>query len=158
MKKTVSETFLINGEKISKSDKILASTGTLEELSSFIDIVKYKFFNENKSSYIFLFARFTQIQEAIDLMIKSLLTSKKNNAKYESSRFKLDFNEKDDFKYIKGSNQLNSHLLYLRSITRKAERQIIASRNVQLGLIPDEDIIIYLDKLGKYFLDLKLQQ
>lgn len=157
MKKTIYETILPNGEKISKADKLLASTGTLEELSAFLDITKHQYLSESKSSCIYLFAKFTEFQEAIDAMIQSLLTSKKNNGRYENTRFvKTDFLknlEKDsrpNFQIIK-SLTFQSTLLYIRTLIRKAERQVIASKNLQLGMVPEEEIIVYLNLLEKYF-------
>lgn len=157
MKKTIYETILPNGEKISKADKLLASTGTLEELSAFLDITKHQYLSESKSSCIYLFAKFTEFQEAIDAMIQSLLTSKKNNGRYENTRFvKTEFlktlqkDNRPNFEIIK-SLTFHSTLLYIRTLIRKAERQIIASKNLQLGMLPEEEIIVYLNLLEKYF-------
>lgn len=160
MKKNLTETILPNGEKISKADKLLVSTGTLEELSALIQLSKNQYLSDSKSSCIFLFAKFTEFEEAIEAMIKSLLTSKKNNGKYENSRFsKTNFlknlqKEKNIYETEMSktfSKQFESNIFYIRTVIRRAERQVIASKNVQLGMVPEEEVIEYLNILSKYF-------
>lgn len=174
-KKNVNEGMLANGEKLSKSDKIFASIGTLEELIAFIGLVKFQNCNLQQSSTLFLFARLTQIQEIILCIINALSTSKKNNEQFERSRFskisekninelQVEINKileksdsrsaekKDYLAILPGESLFQSQLLYTRTLVRRAERQILASKNPALGLVPEEEIIKYLNLLGDYFL------
>lgn len=170
--KRYNEGILANGEKLSKSDKIFASIGTLEELNAYIGLVKSQNFNLQQSSKMFFIARLTQIQETVLSMINSLSTSKKNPEQYEKSRFskiadrnitelqtEIDkqasdtgLEKKDYLMILPGQSQLQSQLLYTRTIVRRAERQILASKNQFLGLVPEEHILRYLNVLGDYFL------
>lgn len=179
-KKSITEGVLANGEKLSKADKIFASIGTLEELNAYIGLIKSQFYNSQQSSKIFLFARLTQIQETIIYIINALSTTKKNLAQYEKTRFsriaeknineiqqeidkilnknELDNEEnkvlekKDYLMIIPGNSMLQSQLLYTRTLVRRSERQIIASKNSNLGLFPEDDVIRYLNILGDFFL------
>ena len=91
-------TTLYNGETINKSDRIISTLGSLEELSSYIGIIKAEYLNTNtetkfdidNSSKMFLAARLTQIQEVITDISYAIGTSKKIGARYENSRFGND--------------------------------------------------------------------
>lgn len=171
-RKSINEGILANGEKLSKSDKIFASIGTLEELNAYIGLVKVQHCNLQQSSTIFLFARLTQIQEIILCIISALSTSKKNNEQFEKTRFakiaekniseiqkeidklleKEEKEKKDFLMILSGESLFQSQLLYARTLVRRSERQILASKNPNLGLVPEEEVIRYLNLLGDYFL------
>lgn len=173
-------TSLYNGEKVSKNDKILSALGTLEELLAYIGILKCQYFSGedselelNISEKLFISARLTQIQESLIDIMSSVGTSKKINARYENTRFSntelikdlereiekygIDYKVKDKpLQIIPGTNKLEAELLYCRSITRRAERQVYGVKNTNLGIIPEKTCIDYLNKLGDYFLSLAL--
>ena len=74
----------ISGEILPKSDKIFACIGTLEELVSYIGVVKAEHFNTVRktgdivpSTKLMLFAKLTSIQEKLLLIIRSISTVKK---------------------------------------------------------------------------------
>lgn len=170
-------TTLYNGEKVSKNDKILSCIGTLEELLSYIGIIKAEYFSEEEneldvlsSEKLFIFARLTQIQESLIDIMASIGTSKKVNARYENTRFsnrkllkeledeinskEINYKVKDKpLQIIPGTNKLQAELLYSRAITRRAERQLYGLKNL---IAPDKLACEYLNKLGDYFLSLSL--
>lgn len=170
-------TVLYSGEKLSKADKIFASLGTIEELQAYLGIIKAQHYSAVQSSQMFLSARITQIQETLTRIMLSLGTTKKSNAKYESSRFssiseksigdlEIEINKlsiHSEFKKggdcpIPGSSLLESNLLYARTLARRAERQVVASKNLSIGLCPENEVIEYLNLLGDYLLYLAYSQ
>jgi ATP:cob(I)alamin adenosyltransferase len=166
-------------EKISKGDKLLSVIGSIEELSTFIGILKAENFNPtserkfdtSNSSKLFFFAHLTQIQETLCDIITSIST-KKSQAKYNSTRFLgeqkikdlqteidtmkqyrasvgLTYNVKNTI-VISGTTVLEAQLLHARSICRRAERQ---SSNYSGS---DETVISYFNILSDYFLSLAM--
>jgi len=179
--KSIYDTTLATGEIIPKSDKLISAIGSVEELFSYIGILKAEHFNASSerkfdienSSKVFLFGRMTQIQESLLDIIISLGTSKKINPKYDASRFISDFRIKEFEQHIEnmksygsntalnwpqkniniiisGTSVLEAQLIHARSICRRAERQVISSKNMSSGFIPEDSIIEYLNKLGDY--------
>lgn len=180
-------TSLYNGEIINKSDRIVSTLGSLEELLAYVGIIKAEYLNTNtdskfdidNSSKMFLAARLTQIQEVICDISHAIGTSKKIGAKYENSRFgndqrimelenemslmtdvdldriKADMKEKP-LQIIPGTYALEAHLMYARSLCRKAERQVCSCKNSTVGIFPDEKCVSYLNRLGDYLLALSI--
>jgi ATP:cob(I)alamin adenosyltransferase len=169
------ETTLQNGEPLNKSSKILSCLGSLEELSAYLGIIKSQFFSVEKndteikdtnSSKLFIFAKITQIQENLIDIMNSITITKKVLLRYENAKFskqkiteleteinKLEI-EKNSLPIIPGVTLLESHLLYSKALARKCERQMISIQNNNLGIIPDENAINYLNKLSNYLSDL----
>lgn len=178
------ETILYSGEKISKSDKTLVAMGTIEELIAYIGVIKAEHYNSDSkidtlsSAKLFLFARMTKIQEALLDINKSIGTTKKTPGRYDLTRFVADdfINEFDkhitemgiDLSIYKtkdkpliifpGTTILESNLLFARALCRRAERQLVSAKNVQLGVVVDPDCFRYLNKLGDYLLALAIQE
>jgi cob(I)alamin adenosyltransferase len=196
---------LPNGEVLSKQDKLFAATGAIEELRAYIGIIKARHYNPGTgisdltsrptqrslvdkggdntlkiSEKMFLFARLTQIQENLQEIITSLLTSKKDSTKYEKTRFdpqgrlveelkrelkreltsrsEVEINPRTNLvspaNHIPGSTELEAQLYYCKCICQRCERQVLASKNLSLGLVPDRSISEYLYVLGQYLLNL----
>lgn len=183
-----STTTLYNGECVSKADRLLSTIGTLDELTSYIGIIKTEHLDPNveekfdidSSAKLFLYARLTQIQETIIDIEASIGTSKKNPAKYEFTRFsngehrireldnEIQLMEDTNLGQLKeimkekplpsipGVSLLEARLMYARSICRRAERQLYSSKNLQIGIVPEENCANYLNKLGDYLLSLSI--
>lgn len=180
-------TTLYNGETISKSDKILSSIGCIEELSTYIGIIKTEhlgnkeeMFDIDNSAKLFLYARLTKIQETLIDICASIGTSKKIQARYEFTRFTHNQHKIDELKHelqlmndvdfqtiknsmkekplqiIPGTTILESRLLYARTLCRRAERQLSNTKNLQLGIIPEETCLKYLNILSDYLLALSI--
>jgi len=163
-------TTLINGERINKADKLMAAIGAVEELSAYIGLVKAEHFNINSdnkmdtptSAKFFVYARFTQIQESLNEIIISMITSNKNVARYNNTRFseqkhkELEQEIEDmgvtnsETTILSGSTILEAQLLLARTICRRAERQVIACRNVKSSICPDNAVVLYLNRLSDY--------
>jgi len=128
----------------------------------------------DNSLKIFFYARLTQIQETLIDIQYCLGTTKKNIAKFEFNRFNGELKIKEleneinlmgdvDFTSLKkgikdkplqiipGSSLLESRLLFLRALCRKAERQTCLMKSVF-----DFNVVYYLNKLGDYLLALSI--
>lgn len=172
------QTVLFNGESICKSDKLLAALGSLEELSAYIGVIKACHFSGTESKGLFHCAHLTQVQECLQNITLSLGTSKKVNARFENSRFAsaekhigdlereierltAEMNLSSQPKPIvisPGHSQLEAQLLYSRAICRRAERQVCSCKNPSLGIIVEESVQKYLNRLGDYLLYLALKK
>jgi cob(I)alamin adenosyltransferase len=166
-------TTLYNGDKVSKSNKILSTIGTIEELVCFIGIVKTTYFDPSteekfdidNSVKFFLYARFTQIQETLIDIQLSLGTSKKiENIQQRISELCNEINLMDDvnlsqlkietkekpLQIIPGTTVLESKLLYVRTLCKKVERYFYTIK------IRNEIYGEYFNKLNDYFLALSI--
>lgn len=137
-------------------------------------------FDIDSSAKLFIYARLTQIQESLIDIQASIGTSKKNMARYEFTRFsngeqrikeldreielmngvnisqiKENMKEKP-LQNIPGTSVLEARLMYARSLCRRVERQLYTSKNLELGIFPDNNSINYLNKLGDYLLALSI--
>lgn len=184
--KSLTETHMFSGEKINKSDKIISAIGSIEELISYIGIIKAEHFNPSSerkfdianSSKVLFFGKLTQIQECLLDIIISLGTVR-TNGKHELSKFPstddrvrdLETHIEDMKRYSKNTNTewpsnpnsilpgtsvLETHIFHSRVLCRRAERQVIASKNLQSGMIPEDSILNYLNKLGEYLFSLSI--
>ena len=172
---------LYNGESISKSNRVLAAIGSIDELISCIGIIKTEHLEEksevDNSSKLFLYARLTQIQETLIDIQASIGTTRKILSKYEYTRFNnaeqrikeleneidlmkdvnmtqiKDSGKEKPLQYIPGSSVLEAKLFYVRSLCRRAERQLC---NLRIGIIPEDNCGNYLNKLGDYLLALSI--
>lgn len=137
-------------------------------------------FDIDSSAKLFLYARLTKIQEALIDICASLGTSRKITARYEFTRFscgqsriadlksELELMKDVDFETLKssmrekplqiisGTTILESRLLYARTLCRRAERQVIGAKNLQVGIVPEEICLRYLNVLGDYLLGLSV--
>lgn len=181
------ETKLLSGEIVPKYHKILIANGILDELCSFLGIIKCEHLSErcetkdiDNSCKLFFFARLTQIQEAlVDIQI-SLSTTKKNSTKFENTRFingetrikeleseislmtDVDFPNikntliEQGFPIIAGTSLIESRLLFARSLCRRAERQFVICAKNKMNIFPEENCLLYLNRLSDYLLCLSI--
>lgn len=172
------QTTLFNGESICKSDKLLAALGSIEELSAYIGIIKANHFSSTESKGLFNCAHLTQVQECLQNITLSLGTSKKVNARFENSRFmsadkhiedlekeierlsaELDFQGRSKpLALLPGHTLLEAQLLFSRALCRRAERQVCSCKNPSLGIVVEESVQKYLNRLGDYLLYLALKK
>jgi cob(I)alamin adenosyltransferase len=172
------QTSLINSESICKSDKLLAALGSIEELSAYIGIIKACHFSGTESKGLFHCAHLTQVQECLQNITLSLGTSKKVNARFENSRFASAEKHIGDLEreierlasemglnlstkpivVSPGHSPLEAQLLYSRAICRRAERQVCSCKNPSLGIVVEESVQKYLNRLGDYLLYLALKK
>jgi cob(I)alamin adenosyltransferase len=167
------ETVLYSGERLPKSDKIFASLGTVEELLAYLGIIKAQHYSSSdNSAKMFMFARFTQIQESLLAIMYSLGTSKKvlssrfSDAEQRTRELELEIEKFSNrvkmydhpLAFIPGQTVLEANLFYARALCRRAERQICASKNLQIGVVPEDNILNYLNRLGDYFLCLAINK
>lgn len=172
------KTILYSGESVPKYHKIIVSLGSLDELISYIGVIKseYMIIHENKvdidnSTRLFVFARLTQIQETL-IDIQQSIGSKKN-IKFTNGEqrireleneislmgdvdihvIKLNLKDKP-LQIIPGTSLIESKLLHARSICRRVERQM--HLNEQKTNFIEENCLKYLNKLSDYLLGLSI--
>lgn len=156
-------TVLPCGEKIHKNHKCLIACGSIEETIGLIGRLKSYHFNleETSARKMFIFARLTKIQEDLLSIIKSITTTPVNPGKHTNSRFSPDkIKELEDatlalnsriYTGIPGANLLESDIYIIWSIVRRCERQVINARDPSLGVIVEDNVIMYMNKLSSYF-------
>lgn len=172
-------TTLYNGEKISKTDKIICAIGSIEELISYFGIIKSEHYTtetdakaELNSTKLFSYARFTKIQEILYDIILSISTTKKVVVRYDNSRFainsdnyiseleqemtKMGINPKLYLFNIAGMSVLESKLMYARSLCRRIERQLAMIKSNSYNIVPEDQCLQYINKLGDYILALSV--
>jgi len=159
-------TTLPSGLVLSKSNKVFAATGILEELIANIGLLKAKYFPaENSSSkQLFISARLTKIQEDILSMINSMLSTPDLGSKFTNSRF--GDSRKEDllsaiaamnttpYKGLPGQTPLEADLYLTWTLSRRAERQISGIKDPKTGIIPEMAVLAYNNLLNDYFLHL----
>jgi cob(I)alamin adenosyltransferase len=175
------ETSITNGERLTKNSRIIASRGTLEELISYIGIIKAQHFGNEGATLIIedsdrmiISAFLTKIQESLYDIITSITTSKANITKHESTRFngeqrireldreiekmKEEIHINKNSQILIGASILEAQIMHARSIARRTERIVVSARNVRIGIVPEESVTVYLNRLGDYlqFLSLKM--
>lgn len=149
------ETSLIGGTRVSKSDLRIEAYGTLDELNSFIGLLRDKV-NDKEENLLLL-----KIQTCIFLLESYLAVDKPETA---SGLPKFDFEEirnlekKIDFMenelsplanfILPGGFELNSLSHICRTICRRAERIVIALNQKQ---DVDEFVLQYLNRLSDFF-------
>lgn len=141
-------TRLFNGNEMQKSDKLFSILGTIEELISYLAIIKTEHFDtnyENKfdidsSAKLFMCARLTQIQENV-MDIAGVIAEDKNRAEFgfgrtEELKAELELMSDTDFvnlkkstkerflKIIPGSSVIEARLFHARALVRRLERQM----------------------------------
>lgn len=157
---------LIGGQKVSKSHPRLHAYGTLDELNSFIGLLRSNLFeqNQNKKSSFFssLQKDFEQIQNELfcvgsilacdnQEMSKSLPTIQNKSVEFLEKQIDLWTGELpilNEF-ILPGGHNLTSMAHICRTVTRRAERH--AAEILDDGVSIDPIIIIYLNRLSDYF-------
>ena len=156
------QTILPCGEKVNKNHKCLVASGSIEELIGHIGLLKATHFDIEDSKSMFTFARLTKIQEDLQLIIRSITTSQTIASKHTNTRFSMDKIQEieesihalnvNPFSGIIGSNVIGAQIYIIWAIVRRCERQINSARDLSLGIVVDDSILTYLNRLGDYFL------
>jgi len=151
------------GEKIPKNHKCFNASGSIEEAIGLIGRLKSFHFNleTTNARKMFIFARLTKIQEDLTNVIKSITTTPLNSSKHTASRFSMDkVKELEDsinslsstkYKGIPGSTLIESDIYMIWSVIRRCERQVISCKDPSIGIVVEESVILYMNKLGEYF-------
>lgn len=162
-------------QNISKTHRVMTTVGSIEELQCLIGRVKARYFNPQKTSEVgstfsrkmFFYARMTQIQEALNDLTRSLLTTTYDKGKFNRARFpsshtielqgemKGTIGESDTV-VIAGTTELEADLLICRSVARRVERQLLSSADDKLGVVVDAEALRYIETLSLYLNSLAL--
>lgn len=141
-------TSTINRKNISKTSKVVEALGTLDELVSYLGIIR-----ADRKSMKEIFS----IQQNL-MTISSIIAG----AKGIFPRQKIDYLQDNIIKLetklpklggfvIPGDSQLSAQIHYARALTRKAER-----RAVGISFGNRKEILAYLNRLSSYLFDLAL--
>jgi len=139
---------MLGKEKISKSKKIIASIGAIEELISYIGVVNTKYYHDIQVSDD-NFSFFILVQETLYDIINILNNKGKGKITPEKMSNLQDKYTPKNKRYIIPSVVLEAEILHLRSICRRAERQVI-SGVLQAGFSIDNSVVDYLNLLGEF--------
>lgn len=143
------KTSLLSGERIKKSDPQVEAYGVVDELNSWLGLIRFKAKENDFQELIYT------VQE--DLFIAAAqLASRTEKDKYKISQSQLKYvedkldNYQRDYHFkafiIPGNSELGSLLDISRTICRKAERRMIAAEDDDLTY--DPDLKSYLNRLS----------
>ena len=152
------QTSLLSGERVAKCHERIEAYGTIDELNSFVGLLRSGKLDNNDSQFLI------KIQNKLFNLGSNLATEKK------SKNFKLPGLTNDDILVLEkeidkidtilpklknfvlpGGNQTIAYCHVCRSICRRAERLIVKlSANTDV----DEQIIKYVNRLSDYFFQL----
>jgi len=134
--------------KISKTSCRIASIGAIDELNSFLGVIK-SFSDENKS----LQKNIEEIQSSLFIINSILAGSKLRFSKTKTKKLEKQIDKWEgtlpvlkNFIYYGGSKE-SSLIFYARALSRKAERSIVKLEKKQM--IP-EAILTYMNRLSDY--------
>lgn len=131
--------------RISKDSLIVESLGSLDELNSFLGIVRSLYKNSERNIFV------KEIQNSLFIICailagSSLKINKSKITRFEKEIDKIDLKlpKIDSFRYSSGS-LLATHLMYSRSLARRAERRVVAlSKEEKI----QANILQYLNRLS----------
>ncbi len=150
------ETSLVGGVRILKSDARLEAYGTIDELNSFIGLLRSKTLSENDflleiQQNLFIVGGYLATDQSRTKLRDSFALSEKVITTIEE---KIDEMQKklpplDNF-VIPGENELSSLSHVCRTITRRAERHIYRlNGNGNMNI--DKNLKIYMNRLSDFF-------
>lgn len=133
--------------RIPKSSQIIKTIGALDELNSFTGIIISESDNTN------LIKELTGIQSDLLTMGSMLAGSKLTLAKNKALKFEKNIDEMDkklpklaNF-ILPGGTRVASRLQFMRSLVRRAERELVTlSEQVRVS----DQILVYINRLSDY--------
>lgn len=150
-------TTLLTGEVVLKTHKVLACSGCVEELIGLLGKIKasYFSFDSTSSKKAFAFARFTEIQEDLFSVIRSITSTVKNHILFDSSKVKeleklLSSFTTPSFNGIPGNSAYEADVYYAWTVCRRVERQLCNIKDSSIGVVLDDVVVRYINLLGKY--------
>lgn len=155
---------------IHPTHRAMTAAGSIEELQCLLGRIKARYFNPQRNSEIsstssrkmFYYARMTQIQEALnDLTMSLLTTSTYDKVRYERTRFSSFHTQElvaemrgvireNNTSVVPGTTELEADLLIARSVARRVERQLQAAVDPKIGIELDVYGLEYIQKLSVY--------
>lgn len=143
--------FHCDQQKISKDSAIMEALGELDELNSFLGLVRAEVGDiDFKVNNFQLKEIIHQTQENLFIIQAQIAGAKKEISieKIEKLEKIIDWIEKEippikSF-FLPGASKVSAWLDVLRSITRRAERRVVAIKN-------DQNSVIYLNRLSSLF-------
>ena len=154
------QTSLLGGKRVSKADKRLEAYGTIDELNSFMGLLRSKIDDETTKTFLHeiqksLFSVGAILATPPDYKGKPIefdtnLIGKLENKIDEISNSIPPFTEF----IVYGENEISSIAHICRAIARRAERRIIDLNNEQEV---NNNIIMYVNRLSDYLYSLGLE-
>jgi cob(I)alamin adenosyltransferase len=157
-------------KSIPSTHRAMTAAGSIEELQCLIGRIKARYFNAQRNSEIsstssrkmFYYARMTQIQEALNDLTTSLLTtSTYDKVRYERTRFSSFHTQElvnemrgvireNNTSVVPGTTELEADLLIARAVAHRVERQLQAAVDPKIGIELDVYGLEYIQKLSVY--------
>jgi len=147
------ETSLLGGKKVSKADKRLNAYGTIDELNSFLGLLRTKLQSETDKKFVF------EVQQSLFVVgaVLAMPTEEQNKfAEFDASLIekleqKMDCieNELPPLKnfVVYGDNEISAICHICRSIARRAEREIVLLHQSDPV---EQNIIKYINRLSDW--------
>lgn len=153
------QTSLLGGKRVSKADKRLEAYGTIDELNSFLGLLRSRLLGEDEKTFVYEIQKSLFIVGAIlatpdDYKGKPILFDNTLTAKIENRIDEIG-NSLPPFKefIVYGTNEISSISHICRAVARRAERRII-DLNGEHSV--DENLIKYINRLSDYLFMLGL--
>ena len=140
------QTSLLGGKRVSKADKRLEAYGTIDELNSFLGLLRSKLHNTEDENFIFA------IQKNLFTVGAILATP----TDYKGKKIDQIGATLPPFKefIVYGDNEVSSVAHICRAVARRAERRIVELSDSEPI---DESINIYVNRLSDYLYMLGLR-
>lgn len=143
------KTSLLSGERIKKSDPQVEAYGVVDELNSWLGLIRFKTEYDDFKEIIYTIQQdlFTAAAQLASRKTKD--EHKISHAQLEFVEAKLDFYQADyNFRafIVPGESELGSLLDISRTICRKAERRMTAAENAEV--IYDDQLKSYINRLS----------
>lgn len=157
------QTSLLGGKRVSKADKRLEAYGTIDELNSFLGLLRSRLLNEGEKTFIYdiqksLFTVGAILATPDDYKGKSIVFDISLITKVETRIDEIS-GSLPPFKefIVYGTNEISSISHICRAVARRAERRII---DLNSEHAVDENLIKYVNRLSDYLfmLGLSLEQ
>lgn len=142
------KTGLLGGKRVLKSSKIINAIGAIDELNSYIGVIKPKS-DEDKS-------QLTQVQRNLFTINSVLAGAKLEIKKDEIKKLEKEIDEMENkmppqtYFLIYGGDRKARELYFARSLARKAERVLVELKNFK----QKEVVLSYINRLSDYLFTL----
>lgn len=150
-------------QKISKSTAVAEALGVLDEVNSYLGVVKAKISDQGRRQPATLTSLIHKIQENLFIIQAEVAGAEKNLKKDKISEIEKIINkiEKDlpEIKtfFISGATSLSAELDFSRTLARRAERRVVAVYEENLVKI-SPNTLIYLNRLSSLLYALARQE
>ncbi|PID94574.1 MAG: ATP:cob(I)alamin adenosyltransferase [Bacteroidales bacterium] len=154
------QTSLVGGKRVLKSDRRIEAYGTIDELNSFLGLLRSKLEDEEYKEFIYaiqksLFTVGAILATPADYDGKPIVFEQETIANMEQQidRIGASLPPLREF-IVYGSNEVSSIAHVCRAIARRAERQMVELNQVEAV---DNNLMVYINRLSDYLFTLGMK-